>query len=324
MVKLVIDMMGGNNGVNATVPAVKKLLNDFDDLFIVAVGEEDKLAELKDEKNVKIIPSKTIVPMECSVMQAMRMKDSSVNIAVNSVKNEQADGIISAGSTGAFLSLTTLILKKLDGVDRPALISPFPTLIENKYVVLLDIGASNENKAHELVQFAKMGQAYCKVIYNNDNPNFYLASNGAEEGKGSPVGQEAYTLMKEMEGFKGNIEARYVLKGDADVVVFDGYSGNIFLKSSEGMAKMMSSLMKDMFKTNIFSKIGYLLSKKGVKKMRDKMDYKKVGGALLIGVNTIPVKAHGNSDAESFYYSCLIAYRLAKKNLIKELKEKLN
>ena len=111
MVKLVIDMMGGDNGVNATVPAVKKLLNDFDDLFIVAVGEEDKLAELKDEKNVKIIPSKTIVPMECSVMQAMRMKDSSVNIAVNSVKNEQADGIVSAGSTGAFLSLTTLILK---------------------------------------------------------------------------------------------------------------------------------------------------------------------------------------------------------------------
>lgn len=322
MIKLVIDMMGGDNGVKATIEAVNHFLDTVNDAEIIAVGDEKELEPIKNR--VKIIPSSTIVPMECSVMQAMRDKESSIYKAVKAVKDEQADGIISAGSTGAFFSLVTLIIKKMNGVDRPALITPFPTLVENKYAVLLDVGASNENTALELVQFAKMGQAYYKAMYGNDNPNFYLASNGSEEGKGSRIGQEAYQMMKDMNGFKGNIEARYVLNGKADVVVFDGFTGNIFLKSSEGMAKMMSSMIKDAFTSSFSSKIGYLFAKKGFNKLRAKMDYKKVGGAFLIGTNTIPVKAHGNSDANSFYYSIMIAYNLAKKNILKEIDKNLN
>lgn len=322
MIKLVIDMMGGDNGPSATVEAVNKFLKDYDDVEFVCVGEEDKLTSLAKER-VKVIPSTTVVPMECSVMQAMRMKDSSINKAVYAIKDENADGIVSAGSTGAYLALTTLVIKKIDGVTRPALISPFPTKVSGKYAVILDCGASNENTPEELVQFAKMGQAYAKAIYKNENPNFYLASNGSEEGKGSPVGIEAYKLMKDMPGFKGNLEARYALSGDADVVVFDGYTGNIFLKSTEGMAKMMSGMIKDAFKTNFITKIGYLFAKKGFNKIKETMDYKKVGGAFLIGVNTVPVKAHGNSDASSFYYSIRIAYNLAKQEIVKKIKENL-
>lgn len=321
MIKIVVDMMGGDNGVKATIGAVNRFLDTIKDAEIIAVGDEKELEPLKGK--VKIIPSKTILPMECSVMSAMRDKESSVYKAVMAVKEENADGIVSAGSTGAFLSLVTLILKKIDGVTRPALVSPFPTLVEGKYVVLLDIGASNENTPFELVQFAKMGQAYYKAIYGKENPNFYLISNGTEEGKGSPTNIEAYQLMKNEEGFKGNIEARYVLAGDADVVVFDGFTGNVFLKSSEGMAKMMSKMIKDAFLSSFSSKIGYLFAKKGFNKLRDKMDYKKVGGAFLMGTNTIPVKAHGNATPESFYYSLMIAYNLAKKDVVNQIKKNL-
>lgn len=321
MIKLVIDMMGGDNSTKATIGAVNRFLDEIKDAEIIAVGDEKELISLKDK--VKIIPSMSIVPMECSVMEAMRNKDSSIYKAVRAVIDEKADGIVSAGSTGAFFSLVTLIAKKIEGIDRPALITPFPTLKENKYAVLLDVGASNENKPEELVQFAKMGRAYYKAMYDAKDPNFYLCSNGSEEGKGSPLVQDAYKLMKDMEGFKGNIEARYVLSGDADVVVFDGFTGNVFLKSSEGMAKMMSSMIKDAFTSSFSSKMGYLFAKKGFNQLRAKMDYKKVGGAFLIGTNTIPVKAHGNANEESFYYSIMIAYNLAKKHINDEIKKNL-
>ncbi len=321
MIKIVIDMMGGDNGLKATVGAVNRFLNEVNDAEIIAVGDKEALSSLKDK--VTIVPSKSVVPMECSVLEAMRMKDSSVYQAVNAVKELSADAIVSAGSTSAFLALTTLIIKKIDGVDRPALITPFPTLVANKYAVLLDVGASNENTPNELYQFAKMGQAYYKVVYGKENPNIYLASNGSEEGKGSPLTKEAYNLLKEDKDFKGNIEARYVLSGDADVIVFDGFTGNIFLKSSEGMAKMMSKMIRDAFTSSTKSKIGYLFSKKGFNTLKDKMDYKKVGGAFLVGVNTIPVKAHGNADEESFFYSMMIAYNLAKKNIVQEIKNNL-
>ncbi len=321
MIKIVIDMMGGDHALEATIGALKRFLNEVQDAEIIAVGSEEELKVFNNR--VTVIPSKTIVPMECSVLEAMRMKDSSVYKAVNAVKEFNADAIVSAGSTSAFLALTTLIIKKIDGVDRPALITPFPTLVKDKYAVLLDVGASNENTPQELYQFAKMGQAYYKAIYGKENPNVYLASNGSEEGKGSPLTKEAYVLLKDSVGFKGNIEARYVLQGEADVIVFDGFTGNVFLKSSEGMAKMMSKMIRDAFTSSLSSKIGYLFSKKGFNSLKDKMDYKKVGGAFLVGVNTVAVKAHGNADEESFFYSMMIAYNLAKKNVVQEIKNNL-
>ena len=321
MIKLVIDMMGGDNGSKATVGAVELFLKEIKDCELVCVGDETELAPLKDK--VTIIPSTQIVPMESTVMQAMKMRDSSMFKAVNAVLIEKADGVVSCGSTGAFLSLTSLIVKKIEGILRPALVTPFPTKVDNKPVVLLDVGASNDNNPQELVQFAKMGEAYYKAVYGKYDPAVYLISNGTEEGKGSPLMKETYPLMKNDPCFKGYIEGRDVFNGDADVVVFDGFTGNVFLKTSEGVAKMMGEFMKGAFKFNFWSKIGYLFAKKGVNNLREKMDYKKVGGALLLGVNTIAVKAHGNSTDDSFYHSMMIAYRLAKGGVVEKIKENL-
>jgi len=323
MVKLVIDMMGGDNGLNATIEAVKSFVKEYNDSFIYAVGDDQELASLTDNPQIKIISSKTVVPMECGVLQAMRMKDSSVYLAVDTVTKENADAVISAGSTGAFLALTTLINKKIDGVDRPALITPFPTKIEGKYVVLLDVGASSENSSDDLVQFAKMGEAYYKVIYGKNDPEIHLISNGTEEGKGSPLYKETYAKLKDYPHFGGYVEGRNVFDGNHDVVVFDGFTGNIFLKTAEGMAKMMSGMIKDAFKTNASTKIGYLFAKKGFDGIKTKMDYKKVGGAFLVGVNTVAVKAHGNSDKDSFFASMRIAYELGKNKVVDKIKENL-
>ena len=321
MVKIVVDMMGGDNGAKPTIAAVSKFLADHDDVEIVAVGDEKVLEPIKDK--VKIIPSSTVAPMECSVMQAMRDKESSVYKAVTATLSEDADAVLSAGSTAAFLSLCTLIIKKVEGVDRPALITQFPTKIKGKYVVLLDVGASSENTPEELVQFAKIGEAYYQAFYDKANPNVYLICNGTEEGKGNPLSKQTYAMLKGRENFKGYMEARDVLSGNADVVVFDGFTGNIFLKGSEGMAKMMGGLMKEAFLSSASSKIGYLFAKKGLKGMLETMNYKRVGGALLIGVNKVAVKAHGNADEESFYGSLNVAYTSAKKHAVEKIKENL-
>lgn len=323
MVKIVIDMMGGDNGSKPTIAAVQKALNDFGDIEVVAVGDENELSVFKDNKRVKIIPSQSIVPMECSVLQAMRMKDSSVYKAVTAVSEEKADAVLSAGSTGAFLSLATLIVKKIPGIERPALVSPFPTKVPGKYVTLLDVGASADNSADDLVQFATMGEAYSKVIYGTENPIVYLISNGTEEGKGNNLVKEAYEKLKPNPCFKGYIEGRNVLSGEADVVVFDGFTGNVFLKGAEGVAKMLGGLLKSSFTKSLSSKIGYLFARKGMKELRSTMDYKKVGGAMLLGVNTVAVKAHGNADEVSFYSSIKIAYTLAKNKVVDKIKENL-
>lgn len=323
MVKIVIDMMGGDNGSKPAIIATQKILQELNDLEIVAVGDENELGVFANNPRVKIIPSQSVVPMECSVLQAMRMKDSSVYKAVNAVKEENADAVLSAGSTGAFLSLTTLINKKIDGVERPALVTAFPSKIPGKNVVLLDIGASADNSADDLVQFAVMGEAYYNVIYENKKANVYLISNGTEEGKGCALVKEAYEKLKSNPSFKGYIEGRNVLSGEADVVVFDGFTGNVFLKGSEGVAKMLGGMMKKAFTKSLFSKIGYLFARNGMKELRSTMDYKKVGGAMLLGVNTVAVKAHGNADEVSFYSSIKIAYTLAKNKVVDQIKENL-
>lgn len=322
MVKLVIDMMGGDNGLAATIDGVKLFKAAHDDVEIVAVGDYKSLEPIRDI--AKLIHSETVLPMECGVMQAMRQKDSSVYRAVSAVNEEKADGVVSAGSTGAFLSLATLINKKIEGVERPALISPFPTKVFGKQVVLLDIGASSENSPEDLKQFAVMGQAYYRAVFGKENPNTYLISNGTEEGKGTELCKKTYALLKDDPNFKGYIEGRHVLDGEADVVVFDGFTGNVFLKTTEGVAKLMGGMMKDAFKHSLGSKIGYLFARKGFKPMLQTWDYKKIGGALLVGVNTVAVKAHGNSDPESFAASLEVAYKCCKNKIVDKIRENLN
>ena len=323
MIKIVVDAMGGDNGSPIVVEAVKKFLEDNKDVEITLVGKQEELLSLKD--SCRIIDAKDIVPMEAGALEVMRLKDSSMMKAIKTLKDENLDAVVSCGSTGGFLSAATINLKMIPGVKRAALVAPFPTAIKGKNVVILDIGANNENSPEELVQFALMGKLYAQSVYGNEQPKVYLLSNGAEEGKGAPEVKEAYKLLKEskFEGFMGNIEARYALNGEADVVVADGFTGNIFLKSGEGIAKMMSGMIKKAFKRNLWSKLGYLHVRKGMKEMSETLDYKNTGGAMLLGINGNVVKAHGSSDAMAFYSALRVAKKLAEKDVINQIKKGL-
>jgi len=323
MKKIVIDAMGGDNGSKIVVEAVKQFISENEDYECFVCGKKEELKEL--ENICEVIDAREVVPMEAGPLEVMRLKDSSMNKAIQTLKEENADAVISCGSTGGFLSTATINLKNIPGISRSALVSPFPTKIKGKKVVILDIGASNENSPEELVQFAKMGSLYYKTVFGKNEPNVFLLSNGTEPGKGSPSSKAAYKLFESTQfpGFKGNIEARNALSGEADVVVTDGFTGNVFLKSSEGMAKMMSGMIKSAFKRNLWSKLGYLHVRKGIKDMTETMDYKSTGGAILLGVNGIVIKAHGSSDAYSFKCAMNVAKKMIDADIVNNIKKSM-
>ena len=321
MINLVVDAMGGDNGSKVIVDAIKNFLKDYPDVKITACGKKEELQEL--EGLCRIIDARDVVPMEAGALEVLRMKNSSMMVALRTMKEEGLDAVVSCGSTGGFLSASTITLKMIPGVKRAALVTCFPTKIKGKKLTILDVGANNENSAEELCQFALMGRLYCQSVFNVNEPALYLLSNGSEEEKGSPEVKEAHKMLKESNfpGFKGNIEGREVLDGQVDVVVTGGFAGNIFLKGCEGVAKLLSGMIKSSFKKNLWTKLGYLHVRKGMKEMSETMDYKSVGGAMLVGINGIVVKGHGNSDAYSFYHALRVAKSLAEKDIVNKIKE---
>lgn len=323
MVKLAIDMMGSDYGPESLIPGVKAFLKDYDDLELHLYGDEAILRPAFDEQNVIIHPTTEIVPMEVGPLKLMRYKDSSMLKAIQSTLDEDFAGVVSAGSTGGFLTGATLIIKNIPGVKRAGFCAPFLTIIKNRRVAILDIGASNHNTTEDLVGFAHLGTVFSRTVYKIKEPRVSLLNNGAEEGKGPVEVKEAYEALKEDPkiNFAGNVEARYVMDGTHDVVVAQGFPGNIFLKASEGMALNMNNMLKAAFKRNLLSKIGYIFVRKGMKEMKEIMNYKKIGGAITLGLNKVVVKAHGNSDGYSFEHALLLAYDMCKANIVEEIKK---
>lgn len=324
--KVVIDMMGGDNSTIVTVPATKAFLEKHKDLELFLVGDPSLLEEFKTYSNVKVVESKTIVKMDADPLTAIRDKESSLMVAISTYLENKCDALISAGSTAALLTAATLKIKRIPGIVRPCLVTSFPTMKTNKKFVCCDLGANNTCTKEELVQFAIMGNIYYKTIYgDSESPRVYLLNNGTEEEKGTDLNKETYQLLKTCEkiNFMGNMEARDPLKGELEVLVCDGYSGNIFLKTMEGTAKSMSSMIKDVFKKNLISKISYLFVRKGISEMKEKMDYKNVGGALLCGVNGIVIKAHGSSDTRCFLSALDNAYKLVNNHMVEQIKENI-
>ena len=321
--KIAVDAMGGDNGSSVVIEAIKEFKKDYPNDEIIVFGKKEELEDLSSI--CRVVDAPEIVPMEAGALEVIRLKNSSMCKAINTMKEEGFDAIVSMGSTGGFLSAATLILKTIPGVKRSALVTAFPTKIKGKKVVVLDVGANNENNAEELVQFAYMGKAYNEALFNVKEPKTYLLSNGAEAHKGSPLVKEAHKLLLENQfpGFMGNMEARDVLNGDADILVADGFSGNVLLKGMEGVAKMMSSMIKANFKANLWTKLGYLHVRKGFKNMSETMDYKSTGGAMLLGINGVVVKAHGNSDAYSFKNALRVAHMMVEYDVVNKIKESL-
>ena len=322
MIKLAIDAMGGDNGSKIVVDAVLNYLSENNDVSFYVVGKKEELTAL--EGKATIIDARDVMGMEDGALSILRKKETSMNKAVELVANGECDGVVSCGSTGAFLTLSTLKVKLIPGVKRAALGTFMPTLVEGKYTLILDVGASNENNAEQIAQFAEIGECVYRNIYKKEDVNVYLLSNGAEEHKGCPEGKEAHQILKAKEypWFKGNIEAKECLNGSVDVLATGGYAGNVLLKSIEGTAMMMSAILKESLYMSLRTKIGAKIAYPALKNLKKRIDPSKGGGACLMGVNKVCVKAHGNANATAFKTAIEYAISMINSPMIESLKEK--
>lgn len=301
--RIAVDAMGGDYGLLATVKGSIDAVNELG-VNVILVGNEEMVRRelLKNEyngDNIEIINAEEVITNdEEPAMAIRRKKQSSMVIGLNLVKEGNADAFVSSGSTGALLTGGTLIVKRIKGVDRPALAIPYPT--KKGISLLLDAGANTECKAKYLQQFAIMGSIYTEKILNIPNPKVSLVNIGTEEGKGNELSKEAYGLLKNANiNFAGNIEARDIPEGETDVLVCDGFVGNIILKLTEGLAMSIFSLLKEEFTSSFTSKVGALLLKSGLRKFKKRLDYTEYGGAPLLGTRGVVIKAHGSSDAKA-------------------------
>lgn len=324
MTTLALDLSGSDLGAQGLSKAVLQYGKDHPSVSFLIFGKNEEVTPLfQNAKNCKVVPCSDVIPMEIKPLDFLRRKDSSLYQAIAAVKDGKADGIVTAGSTGGFVVGTTILLRNIEGVTRAGLCSPFPTAVKDRGAVILDIGASNVNTGEDLYGFARMGRIYSQSVLEVVNPTTAVLSNGTEEGKGTQEVVDAYHLLKEnnFSGFQGNVEARDALDGTHDVIVTSGFAGNIFLKATEGMAGIMNDLIKKSFKKNLLTKIGYVLSQKGFKDMKTTMDYRRFGGAILLGLNGVAVKAHGNSNAYAFYNAIRVADGMISKNIVAQIKE---
>ncbi len=323
--KIVVDAFGGDYAPYEIVAGAVKALQNNQDLKLVLVGDKDKITEILQSlvfvsDRLEIVHAPDVVTMDDIPTVAIRTKKtSSIVVAYDYLKqNEDAVALVSAGSTGATLTGAVLKLGRVKGISRPALAPILPTVNDGK-VMLLDCGANAECKAENLLDFAIMGNEYMKAM-GVKKPRIALLNIGTEEEKGSEMIKEAHQLLKNAKlNFVGNIEARDVIRGNVDVVVSDGFSGNVCLKTIEGTAEILFGEIKAITKQSLKTKIGALLLKKNLYGLKNKYDHKKVGGAPLLGVSKIVLKCHGNSKADSLCATIEQAYTLGKNKLIEKV-----
>ena len=326
---IAIDAMGGDLAPKAVLEGVSLVLPELSkDVELVLYGDEaaikSGLAELNitDARVKTIATSEVICCDEQPTLAIRRKKDSSMVRAIEAVANGEADCVLSAGSTGALLTGATLIIKRLKGVKRPALATVLPTL--DGCALLLDCGANTDCKSDYLVQFALMGSAYMKSVIGVENPRVGLLNNGAEEEKGNELTKETHQLLKTAPvNFTGNCEGRDVLGGQFDVVVCDGFDGNIMLKGTEGAAGLIMDLLKQALMSSFRTKIGAAICKPAFKMLKKKLDYTEYGGAPLLGVNGGVIKAHGSSNGKSFRSAILQGVKLVSSDVTRLLGEEI-
>lgn len=315
--KIIVDAMGGDNAPKAPVLGAIQAAKAYG-VEIVLVGQSDRILECLKQEGIDTLPAGVEIAFASQVVTMCdnpttvlhAFKDSSMVVGAK-LLGSGGDAFVSAGNTGALLTVATLVTKRIKGIKRAAVSPVCPT--EQGSCVILDAGANNECSPEYLLQFAYMGAFYAEKYLGKSKPRVGLLNNGSEETKGRELQREAFVLLKEAGNaghlnFIGNIEARQVPLGDADVVVCDGFSGNILLKSIEGTAIFMAHQLKEMFQKNAASKLGYLLCKSGVNDFKKLLDSREVGGSMFLGIQKPVVKAHGSSDA----YAMQNAIRQAK------------
>ena len=299
--KLALDAMGGDNAPKAIIEGAYAALEQFPNLEILLYGQQDKMDPyLKRNARLTTIHCEEVVEGEDDPARAVRRKkDSSMAKMLQAVANGEADACLSAGNTGALMAGGLFVVGRIDGVQRPALATTLPTL-DGRGFLMLDLGANADAKPEHLLQYAIMGDIYAKKVTGIQTPKLGLLNIGTEDKKGNDVTKATFSLLKEAPvNFVGNVESRDLFEGLADVLVTDGFTGNMVLKTIEGTVISMFSMMKDAFTSSTKAKVGYVLAKDGLRGIKHKMDYSEYGGAALFGLKAPVIKAHGSSNAHA-------------------------
>ncbi len=329
MDKIILDGMGGDNAPAAIVEGAVRALKDDKRLYLIIAGREAEIkAELAkykyDASRVEILDCPDVIGMNDVPTEAIKNKQASLTAAYwHLKKNEDVCGLVSAGSTGAIIAGGQLILGRIRGIKRAALCPAIPNV--NGATLLCDCGANAECKPSMLCQFALLASAYAQAGFDKTNPSVGLLNNGTEEHKGDPLRQETYKYLSQMQGinFVGNVEGRDINYGNVDVVIADGFSGNVALKSIEGCAKMILATMKKQFKSSPASLIGSLFMLGAIKRMKKGLDFDKYGGALLLGLKKVVIKSHGTSKPVTIANAIKNALSIYRNGLIPKVEEML-
>jgi phosphate acyltransferase len=326
MIHIAVDAKGGDYAPRSVVAGALAAVRHFD-LGVLLVGPtsilEPELARHADVdlRRVRIVEAHEVVTMDESPAAALRRKPAaSIRIAADAVASGEAAALFSAGHTGATVMAAHAAFGMLPGVDRPALAATIPT--RKRSGVLLDVGASVECRPQHLVQFAVMGSVYARVAFGMPEPRIGLLSIGEEESKGNELTREAHRLLKASQlAFIGNIEARNVYAGEADVIVCDGFTGNVALKISEGLVEVMEALLSEELSSTVTMRVGSLLTRRALRRFRRRVDYSEYGGAPLLGVAGVTVVGHGRSSAKAVRNAIAMAYRFAANRFIERIEE---
>lgn len=322
--RIAVDVLGGDYAPNAIIEGVEVAAKEFlDDTFII-IGQNEKM--IPSLSNVEFQLASEKIEADDEPVKAVRIKkDSSIVIGCKSLKETKADAFISAGNTGALMAAGLFYTKRLKGVERPALAPIFPTLC-GKGVLVLDVGANAEAKPEHLHQYACMGSVYAEKVLGYCNPRVGLLNIGTEPGKGTELTKSTYLLLDNEStiNFVGNIEARELFYSPCDVLVCDGFSGNLLLKTTEGVAKAIFDQLKKEFTKNLFTKLAAAILKPGLVRFKNSMDYKEHGGAPLLGLASPVIKAHGSSDARAIYNAVRQARTFVEQNVIQKIEQEFS
>ena len=325
MITLAVDCMGGDHGPSVTLPACRNFLDSHPQAQLLLVGREDALAGFTHAR-VKHVYATQVVTMDDPLEVAMRKKkDSSMRVAIEQVKHDAAHAAVSAGNTGALMALARYVLKTLDAIDRPAIATQLPNA-KGGAVTVLDLGANVDCTAEHLLQFAVMGSAFVSVLSGDTKPTVGLLNIGEEAIKGSEVIKRAGELLREagrngLLNFRGNVEGNDIFKGTTDIVVCDGFVGNVALKATEGVASMIGQFLKEEYSRGIYTKIAGLISYPVLKALKKRVDHRVYNGAALLGLRGLVFKSHGSADAFAFERALSKAYDAAHNHLLEQLKQ---
>ena len=318
---IAVDAMGGDSPLTVQIEAALQAISELG-TDVVLVGAEDQINEVLkqhsfDQNKLRIVNSTETVEMNDSPATALRQKkNSSIKVAVDLLATGEADAVVSAGNTGAAMATAKFVLKSVEGIERPAIATLMPSIHRNHPFVLLDIGANTDCKPLYLFQFALMGDAYARTLLHLDNPRVALLNNGEEEGKGYLQLKETYDLLKQSTlNFTGNIEGKSMFKDIVDVVVCDGFIGNIALKVAEGTFDFVRSVLREEVDNTLLAKIGYQAMRGPFRALRQRADYSEVGGAPLLGVNGIVIICHGSSRVHTIRNAIKHAQECAEQKL---------